>query len=140
MATGFTGTFLRNRKRALLVQHRAVAALSAAGRSCGVEPMPSVSSEPSPAVAASRPLVHKFYQLRQALLDCLARCVELDLGLRVVGAACFEDCDEIGHRGAIVRHRPKIALGDDARHMFLRRRLDPDRVGAAQQQRVSFGI
>ena len=79
------------------------------------------------------------------MLHGVARGVEFGLGAGIVGAARLEDRHQIGHRClrtglAVLRHRPEIALRHHAAHMIFGPRLDPNGVGAAQQQRVGLGI
>ena len=64
--------------------------------------------------------------------------IELGLRARIIGAARVENRHQIGHGGAVLRHRAKITLRHDAAHVIFRPRLDPDRMRAAKQQRVSL--
>ena len=78
--------------------------------------------------------------LAKLLVHGFARGIEFGFGAGIVGAPGVQDRDEVGHGAAVLRHRPKIALRHDPAHVFFRARLDPDRVGAAKQQRVSLGV
>ena len=47
---------------------------------------------------------------------------------------------QIGHRLAVARHRPEIALLHHPAHVLLGLRADPDRVGAAEQQPIGLRV
>ena len=79
-------------------------------------------------------------QLREALLHGRARRIERGFGARVVDAARLQDGLQIGHRLAVLRHRPEIALLHHPAHVLLRLRADPDRMGAAKQKPVGLRV
>ena len=83
---------------------------------------------------------HDPQQLGKALLQRIARGVDLGLGAGIVGAARFEDRHEVRHGRAVLRHRAEIALRHHPAHVIFRPRLDPDGVAAAKQQRIGLRV
>src|SRR6185369_16851054 len=75
-------------------------------------------------------------KLHQALLRSFARRVERGVGLSVQRLAGVENAFEVGHRLGIALHRAEIALGDDTRHVLVRRCLYPDGEAMLQQEVV----
>ena len=85
-------------------------------------------------------MINRAPQRCETLLHGLSGGIERRAGARVVGGARVEDGDEVGHGFAVLRHRTKVALLDDAAHVLGGRGLDPDRMGAGQQQRIGLRI
>src|SRR5271169_2062557 len=75
-----------------------------------------------------------------ALLDRSALGVDKTLGLGVERLAARQDRGELGHRLRIARHRALVALLEYPLHVQLGRRLQPDRVEMAQQERERLGL
>src|SRR5262245_21306204 len=81
-----------------------------------------------------------FPEVLQALVERAARRVNNGIGLPVQRGASLEDAAQVVHRLCVAGHGSRIALRDDARHMFLGQSLQPDRVARGQQQIVSTGF
>src|SRR3954464_2235393 len=84
--------------------------------------------------------LHQVLQFPEAALDRVARGIELGLRARIVGATRIQDGDEVGHGLAVLRHRPEVTLLHHPLHMLVRTCPDPDRVTAAQKQRIGFRV
>src|SRR6218665_3160177 len=96
------------------------------------------SSRSIPAAAHAHGLAHARYQRLQALIGCLPRGVDRDVGLGVEGCAAVEDAPQIVHCLLAVGHGPHIPLRHHAPHMLLGGGAQPDG-GAMRQQLLEGG-
>ncbi len=73
-------------------------------------------------------------ELVEARFGAAVGGIDRDVGLAVELLAAGEDATQVVHGFAIAGHRPVVALRDNARHVLLRGRLQPDGVAGREQQ------